>query len=69
MAPADLERLFDPFFTTRPGGSGLGLALVHRAVEAHEGLVYIDDDETPGTTFNVLFPAQPARDPMNTVPR
>lgn len=54
----DAARLFDPFFTTRAGGSGLGLALVHRAVEAHEGFIIIDDNEGPGTTFRVLLPAQ-----------
>lgn len=58
ISPDDVARIFDPFFTTRPGGSGLGLALVHRAVEAHEGLVYIDDNEGGGTTFTVLFPTQ-----------
>jgi two-component system sensor histidine kinase PilS (NtrC family) len=54
----DADRVFDPFFTTRHGGSGLGLALVHRAVEAHEGLVIIDSDDGVGTTFTVFFPAR-----------
>lgn len=54
----DLARVFDPFFTTRRGGSGLGLALVHRAVEAHDGLIFIDGAEGQGTTFTVLLPAQ-----------
>ncbi|MEJ2502810.1 MAG: ATP-binding protein, partial [Gemmatimonadota bacterium] len=52
------DRIFDPFFTTRHGGSGLGLALVHRAVEAHEGLVFIESDDGPGTTFSVFFPVR-----------
>jgi len=49
------ERLFDPFFTTREGGTGLGLAVVHRAIEAHRGLVFFDS--SPGSTrFTVILP-------------
>ena len=36
------DRMFDPFFTTKSNGSGLGLAVVHRAIEAHRGLVFVD---------------------------
>jgi len=49
------DRLFDPFFTTRPGGSGLGLAVVHRAIEAHRGLVFLDSN-TSGTRFTIVLP-------------
>jgi two-component system sensor histidine kinase PilS (NtrC family) len=49
------ERLFDPFTTTKPGGSGLGLSVVHRAVEAHRGLVLVDS-AAHGTQFTVLLP-------------
>ena len=54
--PDDLGRVFDPFFTTREEGSGLGLALVHRGVEAHEGRVVIDSVVGEGTTFSVFLP-------------
>ena len=50
------ERLFDPFVTGRVGGSGLGLSVVHRAVEAHNGVVFVDHLE-PGTRFTILIPA------------
>jgi signal transduction histidine kinase len=54
--PAEIrERLFHPFFTTKPGGSGLGLAVVHRAVEAHRGIVFVDSSPG-GTRFTVLLP-------------
>lgn len=54
--PADIrDRLFDPFFTTRPGGSGLGLAVVQRAIDAHRGLVFLDSSAA-GTRFIVVLP-------------
>lgn len=57
--PADVrERMFDPFFTTRPGGSGLGLAVVHRAVESHAGCVFVDSDVGNGTRVTVLLPRE-----------
>jgi two-component system, NtrC family, sensor histidine kinase PilS len=54
--PASIrDRLFDPFFTTRPGGTGLGLAVVHRAIEAHRGYVLIDSGPV-GTRFTIVLP-------------
>lgn len=49
------DRLFEPFATTKPGGSGLGLAMVHRAIEAHRGLILVDSNTT-GTCFTILLP-------------
>jgi two-component system, NtrC family, sensor histidine kinase PilS len=48
-------RLFEPFMTTKPGGSGLGLPVVHRAIAAHRGEVLVDTDGT-GTRFTILLP-------------
>jgi signal transduction histidine kinase len=57
--PAEVrDRMFDPFFTTRPGGTGLGLAVVHRAVESHAGFVFVDSDEGSGTRMTVLLPRE-----------
>ncbi|MCU0648937.1 MAG: ATP-binding protein [Gemmatimonadaceae bacterium] len=55
IAPSVRDRLFDPFVTTRVGGSGLGLPLVHRAAEAHGGVVFVDSDDA-GTCFTMLLP-------------
>lgn len=50
------ERLFEPFVSGKAGGTGLGLPVVHRAVEAHQGVVLVD--ALPhGTRFTVLLPA------------
>ena len=49
------ERIFQPFATTKPGGSGLGLAMAHRAIESHRGQVLVDSD-AHGTRFTVLLP-------------
>ncbi|MCE2900301.1 MAG: two-component system sensor histidine kinase NtrB [Gemmatimonas sp.] len=49
------ERLFEPFVSSKAGGTGLGLPVVHRAVEAHRGVVLVDALPR-GTRFTVLLP-------------
>ncbi len=49
------ERLFEPFFTTRPQGTGLGLAVVQAVAEAHDGDVLVDSSSR-GTTFALCLP-------------
>ena len=55
IAPQIRDRLFDPFVTTKSGGSGLGLSIVQRAVQAHGGLVTVS---APGeeTRFTIVLP-------------
>lgn len=47
------EKIFAPFFTTREGGTGLGLALVKKIVEAHHGRVELESDSTKGSAFSI----------------
>lgn len=56
--PADImPRLFDPYFTTRPGGTGLGLAVADRIVTDHGGSILASSDLGLGTTMTVRIPA------------
>ncbi len=55
--PDDVRsRIFTPFFTTKPQGSGLGLPVVHRAIEAHRGAVFVDSAPGRGTRFTIVLP-------------
>ncbi len=56
VEPEELDRIFDPFYTNRLGGSGLGLAVVHRAVEAHEGAILVDVGPDGGAGSGSSFP-------------
>ncbi len=56
IAPVDLPKVFDPFFTKRAEGTGLGLTIVHRIIDEHEG--HIEVVSSPGgTMFVVTLPA------------
>ena len=56
MSAEDRERAFEPFYSTREDGTGLGLAVVDRIVAAHGGTVVIDSSDKPGTTITVRLP-------------
>ena len=56
-----LERMFNPFFTTRDAGTGLGLSIVHRIIEAHGGRVAVEKSkQLGGTSFKLFVPVHPA---------
>ena len=57
MSVETLERIFDPFYTTKVAGRGLGLASVHGIVRAHAGALGVESRIGRGTTFTVLLPA------------
>ena len=60
IAPDDLERIFSPFFTTKPQGTGLGLAIVRKVVDAHDGRIDAVSAPGRGATFRVTLPVVPS---------
>jgi len=56
IPPDKLPRLFQPFFSSRPGGSGLGLATAKRIVEAHNGEITVESVAGKGTAFTIELP-------------
>jgi PAS domain S-box-containing protein len=68
--PADrLDRIFDPFYSTKLRGSGLGLAVTHSIVARHGGQVEVRSAPGQGTTFDVYLPALPDRVMIHPAPQ
>ena len=59
ISAQNTERIFQPFFTTKVSGTGLGLAVVKRIVDAHDGEVDVKSSLGLGTTFTIRIPAAP----------
>lgn len=53
---SDLSKIYNPFFTTKPNGTGIGLSIAHKIVESHNGSIKVYSAEAAGTTFKVYFP-------------
>ena len=56
ISTENLARIFEPFFSTKEGGTGLGLATVHRIVEEHQGRIEVETPQAGGTAFTVRLP-------------
>jgi two-component system, cell cycle sensor histidine kinase and response regulator CckA len=70
MDPPTQRRLFDPFFSTKSMGRGLGMSAILGIVRAHQGAIFVDSTVGKGTTIRVLFPAgemPPPNEPQSAV--
>ena len=57
--PADrFPKIFDPFYTTKEEGLGMGMAIAHRIIEDHKGTVDVESAVGAGTTFTLCFPVR-----------
>jgi two-component system sensor kinase FixL len=57
IEPEDRKHVFEPFFSTKPNGLGLGLAVCHRIMSAHGGALWVADTESRGASFCFSLPA------------
>jgi signal transduction histidine kinase len=58
-----LERVFTAFFTTKPAGLGMGLAISHTIIDAHGGRLWATPNDGPGVTFQFTLPTGGERRP------
>jgi PAS domain S-box-containing protein len=63
ISPENLDRIFDPYFTTNPQGSGLGLTSAYSIVKRHDGLLTAESRLGEGTTFHIFLPASAEKKP------
>jgi two-component system, NtrC family, sensor histidine kinase PilS len=56
MSESTVQRIFEPFYTTKDKGTGLGLAITHRIIEGHGGVIKVISKEKKGTTFFIRLP-------------
>lgn len=57
IQPEHLEKIFDPYFSTKSKGSGLGMAITHSIISKHHGHITVSSTLSAGTTFTILLPA------------
>ena len=58
VSEQDLQRIFDPFYTTRDDGTGLGLSIAQRIMEQHGGRIEVERNPERGMTFALVFPRE-----------
>ena len=61
LAADSLERVFDPFYTTKPGGLGMGLSICRSIIEAHAGRLWVTPNQPRGAIFHFAVPAHAGR--------
>ncbi len=59
IEPSETDRIFNPFYTTRDSGTGLGFALAHKIVQDHGGVISFKSARGRGTTFTIVLSLVP----------
>jgi signal transduction histidine kinase len=59
LAPEEIEKIFNPDYTTKEKGLGLGLPIAHEIVRGHGGTIRVHSSPGQGTTFEIVLPAKP----------
>jgi two-component system sensor kinase FixL len=59
LAGGEADRIFEPFYTTKPAGMGMGLSIARSIVLAHGGQIWAEDNAGTGATFTVSLPLAP----------
>jgi len=60
LPPGRIERVFDPFYSTKPDGLGMGLSICQSIIEAHQGRLWVAANQPRGTVFHFIVPAHRA---------
>jgi signal transduction histidine kinase len=61
IAPAEVERIFTLYYTTKPEGTGIGLSVVYRIVQMHDGSIDVRSELGRGTTMTIRLPFRVAQ--------
>jgi signal transduction histidine kinase len=54
----DLEHIFDPFYTTKENGTGLGMSIIYGIIKEHKGTIEVESKEDKGTIFIIKLPLE-----------
>jgi len=56
LDPNGMQKMFDPFYTTKASGMGMGLSICRSIIQSHDGRLWATAKDGPGTTFHVVLP-------------
>jgi signal transduction histidine kinase len=65
MSKSQLAQIFEPFYTTKTRGTGLGLPICRRAIEAHGGTISVDSEPGKGAEFTITIPYSKRTGPVS----